>query len=141
MPSQHYADDADRPIVGNVYVPDSMEAKGHIMPVRTVNAETRNGLRELVPFGFPAFTWRFDSLLNSELDWWFDLIGFNPAVNIPYSKRFVTVGSMPAFRLWAGALPAPYAYKVGILELPTYEEYRNKRFYNVTVNITGLIPS
>lgn len=131
-----YATNAERPVAGNQYVPDSMEARGKIKPIPPV-AGRRNGMGILVPTGPAAFEWRFKSMTLAEMDWWNDLIGHvSTDPNRVFSKRFVTT-SLPAARLWdtTGVI---VDYNVAVIDLPTWDEYHNARFHNVLVRFTSL---
>src|SRR5262245_36210603 len=103
-----YSDNSLRPIVGNQYVPDSMEARGQIKPLPPTDG-TRNGLGELVITEIWGYEWGFNLMKRTELDWWANLVGFGTASSGALtwrhmSKRFVNIGSggsfMPAARLW-----------------------------------------
>lgn len=130
-----YATDAERPVAGNTYIPDSMEARGRIRPIPPVTGE-RNGLGEQVYAGMWAYDWTFEFMTLTEMTFWKGLLSYSSVTGLPFSKRFVTL-SLPAFRLWDTTLGL-MTFNSGVLDLPMWEDYRNARFHNVTVHMAFL---
>lgn len=140
-----YTDNLKRPIVGNAYVPDSMEARGKIRPIAPING-TRNGQGLQVRAGLWAYDWSFTSLTRADYQWWADLIGFMPVITSPtpiFSKRFVEIGSggtyMPACRLWVNNTTI-VNFKACVVDLPTWQDYKGGLYREVTVHLAFMIP-
>jgi hypothetical protein len=134
-----YASDSLRPVAGNEYVPDSMEARGRIKPIPPVGG-VRNGLGVLVAAGPASFEWTFAYMNQTEMDWWKALIGYVGSSYTPVlSKRFATT-TLPAARLWdiSGGL---VNYSIAVIDFPTWEAYSNARYANVVVRFTSLFPA
>jgi hypothetical protein len=93
-----YANNTLRPVAGNLYVPDSMEARGVIKPIPPING-TRNGAGLMTVVGLWGYEWRFTMMKRADLQWWMDLIGYLNNPNFQnFSKSFVKV---------TGATPMP----------------------------------
>ena len=134
-----YSSNAIRPVAGNTYVPDSMEARGKIRPIAPVAPNVRNGEGLLIGMGLAMFEWSFNTMTQTELEWWKTLIGHvSNSQNPTFSKRFVTT-SLPAARLWdiSGTMTD---YQVAVIDMPTWEDYKNGRYQNVVVRFSSLIP-
>jgi hypothetical protein len=131
-----YASNAIRPIIGNTYVIDSLEARGKIRPIPPITGET-NGLGELVWAGLWSYEWTFTTFNLDEMNWIQGLLGHIPGTGLPLSKRFTTGAGLPAFRLW-DTLLSLIDFRAGVLQVPTWEDYRNATFREVTLRITHL---
>lgn len=132
-----YTDNALRPVAGFFYIPDSMEARGDPKPLPPFPGVS-NGLGEEVRAGNFGFDWYFPSLTRTEMNWWKTLIGWvsgDPASNI--SKRFVYSSGLPAARLWdiTGDM---VNYKVAVIYMPTWNNYKNGYFRDCTVKFRRL---
>lgn len=135
-----YTNNALRPVAGNLYVPDSMEARGNIKPLPPVNG-TRNGAGLMTLVGLWGYEWRFKSMVRTEMQWWMNLVGYLNSPNFQnFSKSFVKITGatpMPACRLWLiDTAIAEFDYCV--IDVPTWQEYKNGRYYDVLVKFSSM---
>lgn len=131
-----YTDPLKRPIAGNLYVPDSMEARGSIKPIPPITGQ-RNGMGEQIRTGIWGYEWRFKVMNKTEFQWWADLVDFGEAVDFgPFSKRFTEIGSggsyMPACRLWVNNTFI-LNFREAVVDLPTWQEYKNGLYHDCLV--------
>jgi hypothetical protein len=135
-----YSNNADRPVAGFLYVPDSMEARGSPLPLAPFPGVT-NGLGEEVTAGDWGMDWTFTTLKRSEMDWWANNIGWpdyqTPPVNM---RRFVWDGvtGLPAARLW-GLDGNMMNFKVAVVYLPTWQKYQNGYFHDCVVRFRRMV--
>lgn len=135
-----YASNALRPVAGNQYVPDSMEARGIIKPIPPTNG-TRNGAGLLTIVGAWGYEWTFKSMTKTELQWWCDLVGYFNASSTPIlSKSFVNVTGatpMPACRLWV-INTVITDFKYCVVDVPTWQSYSGGKYHDVLVKFSNM---
>lgn len=136
-----YASNALRPVAGNQYVPDSMEARGKIKPNPPMNT-TRNGEGLLVTTGLWSYDWAFSTMTKTEMAWWCTLVAYRSDDTDPaLSKSFSATGSggtyMPACRLWLlDTTIMNFSYCV--IDVPIWQSYRNGRYFEVNVHFAHM---
>lgn len=138
-----YPNNLLRPIAGNQYIPDSMEARGKIVPKPPIQDKRRNGEGVLVASGPWSYEWQFKFLNRTDYQWWVDLIGNVSGVEAPvWSKAFFspgTPGGLPAARLWDMAT-RPTNFKSAVIDIPTWQDYKNGLYLDVVVTFSFLRP-
>lgn len=138
-----YPNDSLRPVAGNQFVPDSMEARGKIVPKPPIQDKRRNGAGLLVAAGPWSYEWHFKYLNRTDFQWWVDLIGNATGVASPvFSKAFFNTGiagSLPAARLWDMAT-RPTNFKSAVIDVPTWQDYKNGLYLDVVVSFSYLRP-
>jgi hypothetical protein len=139
-----YATNADRPVAGLQYIPDSMEARGSPLPIAPFPGIT-NGTGDEVKAGDWGLDWTFTTLNRVEMDWWANLVtyGYPPATpGFPRnSHRFSYNGeglALPAARVW-GLDGRMIDFVTAVIYIPTWQKYQNGYFHDCIVRFRRMV--